>query len=236
MAAFLIAFLHPSSTEGSGISEVLLGWTTRKLVSWQRNVTRAQDAAGSPANRSPTMASQNARASVIRLGFKHMSKCAGTDIIALLNESKIEFRSYGEREGLTAARTKQTFVMASVRNPCTYLLSLWAYQAGKAWAPVQNQHAAALGFRLWGETGSKPLQSDSGAFAAWSRLTMQGGNHSVMAYRFFETLVEQKDGLRCHLDQFFQCARTFDDDAVERGLRRFSEHSHVDCWIFLESL
>ena len=178
----------------------------------------------------------NAVTPATRLGFKHMSKCGGTDIIASLRESQINFTLYDEATGLTAARTKDTFVMASVRNTCSYLLSLWAYQARKPWAQVQNRHALALGFSLWNQTGRTHFQLDGAAFAAWSRLTMDSGRHSIMAYRFFETLVRQRDGLKCAHDRLLRCASSFDDKVVERGLHSFSKRSQVDCWIFLENL
>ena len=169
----------------------------------------------------------------MQLGFKHMSKCGGTDIRALFSNAGINFTLFSEQTGLSSKRKENTYVIASVRNPCSYALSLWAYQGGKPWAPMQNQAAQTLGFALWNHTAS---QSSPVGFVYWTRLAMLGGNHSIMAYRFFETLIAQRDSLTCHHDRFLQCARYFNDEDVEQGLLSFANVSQVDCWVFLESL
>lgn len=178
--------------------------------------------------------------SALQLGFKHMSKCGGTDIIALFRRAGIEYTLFGEETGLSAKQKKNTYVIASVRNPCSYTLSLWAYQGGKPWAARQNQAAKTLGIPFWSHTSSntssRVYHNSTVGFVDWTRLTMSGGQHSIMAYRFFQTLIAQRDGLACISDRFFRCARDFNDEQVEQGLLSFANFSQVDCWVFLESL
>ena len=176
--------------------------------------------------------------SATQLGFKHMSKCGGTDVVEVLRHAGINFTLFDERTGLSAERKKRprTFVIASARNPCSYALSLWAYQGGKPWAAAQNDAAHALGITFWNRTGSHIYHSSTMGFVDWTRLTMKGRQHSIMAYRFFETLIEQTDSLHCFHDSLFHCASHFDDASVEQGLLSFAKLSQVDCWVFLESL
>lgn len=176
--------------------------------------------------------------SATQLGFKHMSKCGGTDVVEVLRHAGINFTLFDERTGLSAERKKRprTFVIASARNPCSYALSLWAYQGGKPWAAAQNDAAHALGITFWNRTGSHIYHSSTMGFVDWTRRTMKGRQHSIMAYRFFETLIEQTDSLHCFHDSLFHCASHFDDASVEQGLLSFAKLSQVDCWVFLESL
>ena len=92
---------------------------------------------------------------VLTLKFKHMSKCAGTEIAHLLRAATrgghaVPFQVIGETFGVTAARRRGAFVIASVRNPCDYYVSLWAYQHRKPWARRQSEASrAASGAELF---------------------------------------------------------------------------------------
>ncbi len=86
-----------------------------------------------------------------------MSKCGGKDINSLFKYSGIKCNSIGEPTGLTAYRTKNTYVIASVRNPCSYALRLWAFQGEKPWAEKQNQSSCSTNIYLYIVFNLKPL-------------------------------------------------------------------------------
>jgi len=66
------------------------------------------------------------------LGYKHISKCGGSYLISLVkNMTRGHDRSTTEQHPLLPVDRQQEFVIASVRNPCDYYVSLWAYEENK---------------------------------------------------------------------------------------------------------
>ena len=185
----------------------------------------------------------------------HQQKCGGTDIIRVLSAAGVRYDSWNDNQifGLSTETKGSRFVVSSVRNPCSYLLSVWAYQV---LVPAMNNptYRAAMPAEFWSGMGKKYYQNDSAKFAAWFRSTMLNASHSIMTYRFYQRLVAQKNFLPaprlptnirrpqksslngCQRPLFQGCASNFNDSLVERGLRSFWDTSLVDCWVFLESL
>ena len=183
----------------------------------------------------------------LQLAYKHMSKCGGSYLVSLLvNMTRgmhglLNKEFFDEEHAVTPARRAGTFIIASMRNPCDYYVSLWAFQSQKRWSTVQN---AAHGGTLWQpeattcDRGRKcPLQpesanSDPDKFEAWVNLTMHTRpGHGILTYRFYDQLVEQRDSLRCWADNLLECADSFDDTAVSSGMASFDPDANVDCWV-----
>ena len=183
----------------------------------------------------------------LRLAYKHMSKCGGSYLVSLLvNMTRgmhglLDKEFFDEEHAVTPERHAGTFIIASIRNPCDYYVSLWAFQSQKRWSTVQN---AAHGGTLWQpeattcDRGRKcPLQpesanSDPEKFEAWVNLTMhKRPGHGILTYRFWEQLVEQRDTLQCWSDNLLDCADSFDDTAVSSGMASFDPDANVDCWV-----
>ncbi len=61
------------------------------------------------------------------LKLKHMSKCAGRELIHVFSKVEKQFVPLAERTPVKG--NAGGFVIASVRNPCDYYSSLWAYSA-----------------------------------------------------------------------------------------------------------
>lgn len=179
-----------------------------------------------------------APASQLRLGFKHMSKCAGSEIAKLLDTAKIKFHAYGEKESVQEKNSKDMFVIASVRNPCSYLVSLWAFHGGRSWAEEQNLEAQLRGTPYWENVGKLYTHANPQHFQNWARETVDQSEKSVMSRRFFEGLVQKRNGLSCWGPNVLTCDspdQHLPDREIEEGLLQFAERSRVDCWVYLES-
>ena len=192
----------------------------------------------------------------LKLGYKHMSKCGGSYLVQLLRNMTrgmpgvLNTFFFDERYAVTPARHNGTYIIASVRNPCDYYVSLWAYQSQKPWAAEQN---AAHGGTLWQPEATTcglgsvncPLQpesanSDPNMFEAWMNLTLRtngrsaGSPHGILTYRFWDQLVKQHDSLQCWADNMLECADSFDDAEVSTGMANFNPEANIDCWIRTE--
>ena len=187
----------------------------------------------------------------LQLAYKHMSKCGGSYLVSLLvNMTRgmhglLNKDFFDEEHAVTPERHAGSFIIGSIRNPCDYYVSLWAFQSQKTWAIVQN---AAHGGTLWQpeattcDRGRKcPLQpesanSDPDKFEAWVNLTMrkQPGVHGVLTHRFYDQLVEQRDSLQCWADNLLECADAYNETAVSSGMASFDPDANVDCWVRTE--
>jgi hypothetical protein len=164
----------------------------------------------------------------MRLGYKHMSKCGGVFLNNIIRGAVEYHRLIPEETGVTPKRKRDTFVIASTRNPCDYYVSLWAYQHRKKFAPSQNDK---YGFFNFGDH----THQNATKFREWLDW-VQGPHFSVMSVRFWETLVVQKDGLSCWADAMGECTKNKDDEVVHRDLANFDPFDAVDCWMYRETL
>lgn len=62
----------------------------------------------------------------LTLVYNHMPKCAGTSLTDLINDAVPHSRIEDEFDSLTWS-DNSAFVLGSVREPCDYYVSLWAY-------------------------------------------------------------------------------------------------------------
>jgi len=164
--------------------------------------------------------------------LKHMSKTGGVFMKQLFEKvmAGIPFISLNETNALTEKRRGSSFVIAGVRNPCDYYVSLWAYQSTKPWVKNGTDEEAVLERDMFFSEGN----SNATKFMNWLSW-VQGSHNSVMTYRFFETLVDKKEGLTCWGRNVEHCQEDFNDAAVDKAMSTFKPSSEVDCWVRAEN-
>ena len=195
-------------------------------------------------------------APVLQLAYKHMSKCAGTfirEVVQNLTASQpglLREDLLSEQLSLTAARRDGAFVIASVRNPCDYMASLWAYQTEKPWSLSQNrqfngslwQPEAAECVKYGPHADKMPpkcppsANSDPGKWGHWVNETQRGSDVGIMTYRFWEQLVAGSDELTCYADKLLNCSRNAPARTVQRDMAAFAPVAVADCWVYTETL
>jgi hypothetical protein len=148
-----------------------------------------------------------------------MSKCAGTELEALLRVAMLDrslWEEWGDESLPLPPLPRTDFVISSVRNPCSYYPSLWAYQSKKKWAPKQeHMHEATFQEELFDLSGTGNASTGIADFAHWLRSTQlahgEGTNRmdasiraartdptwptphkGIMSLRFYEILAEHR--------------------------------------------
>jgi hypothetical protein len=163
------------------------------------------------------------------LVYKHMSRTGGSFTVKLLEEmlgSRLHF--VDERRGLTDNQRGSGFVVAGVRNPCDYYVSLYAADS----ETVHAQFSIADGGSSMFQDGN----TNATKFAKWLNF-VQGQHFSIMSYRFWETLIAKRNDLTCYWgEEFGDCLTKFDDEVVDRDLAAFNASATADCWVHTESL
>ena len=115
---------------GSALLFVLVA-TARKLH--HRATPVVKDPVAAAAIPLVTKAASTARVPRVRLIYKHVAKTGGQAVVsylhaeyrALMADGTITIRS--EREPVTLADAALAFIISSVRNPCAFYVSLWAF-------------------------------------------------------------------------------------------------------------
>jgi hypothetical protein len=163
------------------------------------------------------------------LAFKHLSKMAGTELIETFNNimGKGNWTLIDELFALTPQRRGDAFVIASVRNPCDYYVSLWAFDSSKNFAKFSKMDGGSAFFEEGNENKEK--------FANWVTWTQSHG-HGILSYRLWETLLGLKDDLTCWDQVLGFCGKDFDDNKVEQDLAAWAPSKTADCWVHTENL
>lgn len=168
-------------------------------------------------------------ASVRPLVYKHLSKTGGSFTVKLLEEmlgSRLHF--VDERRGLTDGQRGSGFVVAGVRNPCDYYVSLYASDSETVHAKFSIADGGSSMFQDGNENATK--------FSKWLNY-IQGPHFSIMSYRFWETLIAKRNDLTCFWgEEFGDCITKFDDEVVDRELAAFNASQAADCWVHTENL
>lgn len=170
-----------------------------------------------------------------KLLYDHMPKAGGTFLIPLLRQAvggaNFDFRS--EFSPLHRGDVRKDFVIGSVRNPCDYYVSLWAYgsdHGGAMMAKVPMEHRY-----LYENTSStRNSSTDIHRFHKWVRMLNQPGHPGVMSVRFARSYAKMERDIRASAPP---AALSHQDlMSVKRSLRTPKFLDRVDCWVKLESL
>ena len=152
------------------------------------------------------------RASRPKLLYKHFPKAGGSFTKGVLTDSVLDVRLIKEGFMLTPAMQQARFVISSIREPCSYYVSLWAFGTQTPQLVQQLPHCCSFYRNMY-----IARRQDTCRLYAHPSLTPSSGPSSgwrnVSAFR--EWL---RDG---------QISGLFG----ARVLSMYSSHPHVDCWV-----
>mmetsp|Transcript_83775 Transcript_83775/g.194896 ORF Transcript_83775/g.194896 Transcript_83775/m.194896 type:complete len:274 (+) Transcript_83775:18-839(+) len=154
--------------------------------------------------------------------FVHLEKSAGTFLHDALGQAVGTQNILGyHRDGPISDVPRDYFVVSSIRNPCTQVVSAWAYCCEKAWAWQRLQHwdaAAPCGAAIM-KKGHCPSYSGNKTLLHYTLLVEQHNRAG-----FMELLQDRNDGFVQLYERQFNS--TFRVIGAER----------VNCWVRFENL
>lgn len=167
--------------------------------------------------------------------YDHMPKAGGTFLMHLIRAAvgHRNFDHLGEFAELTQETIDSTFVIGSVRNPCDYYVSLWAYGAERGGAMMSRIPDEAKYVYKTTSPGKDSFE-DIRRFRHWVRWINKEGRPGVMSVRFARSYANMDMDIKAQ----FPPARLDDAslDAVERALSTPDFLQRVDCWVQAEKL
>lgn len=171
------------------------------------------------------------------LVYDHMPKAGGTFLIKLL-KAGVGTGNFGKRtefQNLTQENIDLNFVVGSVRNPCDYYLSLWAYGV---------EHGGAMRGNIWphkqrdfvynATSWNKRSAADIDKFRKWVALINMKGRPGVMSVRFAKSYGVLDRDIRAHYPP--QALTDEELDSVARALATPAYLDRVNCWVKSETL
>jgi len=194
------------------------------------------------------------------LAMKHVSKAGGSFMMEIMSEMTHDFKKHGKvfplyfreyptfEDGFLEPRPN-LFVISSVRNPCAWYVSQWAFAsrfdppmldpklASAFFGDVHNRTQFAAWLRWAQGMGGAPTPE------AWERSHPGTIHEGVLSLRFWESFVAGRSDFpqtpgdagydTSKLDAYstFYMNRT----DVSAGLAGFSPTASVDCWVHDES-
>lgn len=185
--------------------------------------------------RQPTQAGGKKNSSNQKLLYDHMPKAGGTFLIPLLRQAvggaNFAFRS--EFSPLLKSDVRKDFVIGSVRNPCDYYVSLWAYGSDHGGAmmarvPKENRYLYA------NTSATRNSSTDIHRFHKWVRMLNQPGHPGVMSVRFARSYAQMDRSIQASAPPV--TLSHSDLMSVKRSLKFPGFLERVDCWVRLESL
>mmetsp|Transcript_150446 Transcript_150446/g.419178 ORF Transcript_150446/g.419178 Transcript_150446/m.419178 type:complete len:339 (+) Transcript_150446:65-1081(+) len=193
------------------------------------------------------------------LAVKHVSKTGGTFLISLVNQMTAAFPKEGTRinfaqyfqeypRGVHFALKPHLFVIASVRNPCDWYVSQWAFASRYDRRDLQLDYNVDFfgsihnrtKFAMWLQWAMGMPGAESAD--AWARAT-PGPHFGVMSLRFWESFVAARSDFpespgvpgydTTRLNAF--TAHYDGWQRIEAGLSAFKPKAAADCWVRDES-
>jgi hypothetical protein len=169
-----------------------------------------------------------------QLTYNHLPKAGGTFLTKVLShviphvKIELETQSFTERDKL------DSFTVGSVRNPCAYYVSMWAFNshgegALRNWIPSE----------YWGVSKSLNTSEDKLKFAKFLQHVLKGRKIGLETTRLIMSYDSQR--LSKELASKLTAEQLYDQGPAEEQeefLRLASsfDSSSVDCWIKTESL
>mmetsp|Transcript_150445 Transcript_150445/g.419172 ORF Transcript_150445/g.419172 Transcript_150445/m.419172 type:complete len:356 (+) Transcript_150445:83-1150(+) len=195
------------------------------------------------------------------LAVKHVSKTGGSFLINLVNEMTAAFPKEGTRLNFPVyfeeyphfgdgfrERRQDLFVIASVRNPCDWYVSQWAFASRYDRRDLQLDYNVDFfgsihnrtKFAMWLQWAMGMPGAESAD--AWARAT-PGPHFGVMSLRFWESFVAARSDFpespgvpgydTTRLNAF--TAHYDGWQRIEAGLSAFKPKAAADCWVRDES-
>lgn len=169
--------------------------------------------------------------------YDHMPKAGGTFLIKLFNAAigRENFETRTEFENVTQDDVDNNFVVGSVRNPCDYYLSLWAYGVERGGAMkhlIMPEHLRDYVYHT--RSAHKNSTEDIRRFRRWIRLISSKGHPGVMSIRFAKSYAVLEQDIPGFLPP--QALNKEELDSVARALATPDYKDRVSCWVKAERL
>jgi len=168
--------------------------------------------------------------------YDHMPKAGGTFIAPLLRNAvgRTYFGIRTEFEKLTARDVDVAFTVGSVRNPCNYYLSLWAYGADHG-GSMMSVIPRKKRYVYKTTSPNKDSQADIQKFQDWVNMVNRRDFPGIMSVRFAWSYAPVD--MDIHAVKPPMKLADSELESVRRSLadpRKFM--SRVSCWIRTESM
>lgn len=222
---------------------VLLGYCTLWSADGRQVTHRHQRRPHKPAS----LHQKGAEGYAGKLLYGHMSKAGGATILKTLKEvvDPQYLVPHPEIYGLNNAQ-RSAFVIGSIRNPCDFYVSLWAFQSGGTTDHgIMSDMAKRFPSdykRLVGEGTQKHFtsKSDVARFRKWVKhIANKRGQVGLMTARFYKKYVQKgkhrKEDLRDKSD-LASAMTTKEIAKVKKGMSAENLKKLGICWVKTESL
>lgn len=167
--------------------------------------------------------------------YDHMPKAGGTFLIPLFRHSvgreNFDFRP--EFSNVTWRDIEANFVVGSVRNPCDYYVSLWAYGSDHGGA-MMHKIPKKDRYVYENTSANRDSREDIRRFHQWVRMLNKKGHPGIMSVRFARSYAV----LRRDIKSMAPPMALDDEDleAVRRALATPAFFKRVDCWVRMENV
>lgn len=176
---------------------------------------------------------------VVTPRYRHVAKTGITSIMKLLEggigsqRNETGRRKWYPYTAPTPAFEKRAgdFYIGSIRNPCDYYVSLWAYNAEHKAAPLRAELARGGVPDFFKTSGGRASRRDIDLFRGFARYIQ--GDVGVYTGRLAYGYVPAAVGLRANFSTRWLPHKTCVD--VREKLAQFNT-SKVDCWVSTESM
>lgn len=169
--------------------------------------------------------------------FDHMPKTGGTYLMKLFNSAvgSQNFEKRSEFANVTQDDIDNNFIVGSVRNPCDYYLSLWAYGVEHGGAMKHTIRPASTRDYVYHTTSKyKNSTEDIRRFRRWVRLISKKGHPGVMSIRFAQSYAVLEKAIPAAFPP--QHLKKDELDTVARALATPDYKNRVNCWVKAEKL
>jgi len=172
--------------------------------------------------------------------YNHLPKAAGTFVKSVLQKvmPQKELLIESEFDSITKADREQAFTIGSIRNPCNYYVSLWAFGSiGKG--TLRSYHGATIPDSYYGVTKSLNTSEDVRRFSAWLRYIMPHGKPGLesarLAFSYVHERVPQQFGNFAGPESLRNASLASLHNLLQSTIDKF-DPSSVNCWIRVENV
>lgn len=193
------------------------------------------------------------------LAVKHISKTGSSTILSLLGRMTDKLPSLYPGHGefvhyideLSPVSSKadggpKQFVISSIRNPCDWYVSLWAFSSQYDAKALSGYSSASDPEPFFGDTSNATKFANwlSWAQGRWSEPHAKSECNAVMSLRYWEALksghhvggINERGYNGATLDKYTQWFDGAPRQRIEDDLKDLSPSKDVDCWVSKENL
>jgi len=172
--------------------------------------------------------------------YNHLAKTGGTFVKSVLQEAvpKNNLVIRSEFESMTKKDRETAFTIGSIRNPCDYYVSLWAYGSPGGTSESMGAFRQSVPDRYYGLSHGLDTTEDLERFSQWLRYIMPNGQPGFDSARF--AFSYSPDGVPHQFGNFagpdsLRSANETLRNSLQLTIDAF-DTSSVDCWVKTENL